>query len=104
MGNQSSKSDDQKAKTATSVGIGVGLVITSVICPPLGAAATFSTLGTGIGMKVVGSLADEEGLEEAGDVFILGAEIGGVGNTATRAVQGSHAPCGGCKSLPKAFK
>lgn len=55
-------------------------------------------------MKVVGSLADEEGLKEAGEVFILGAEIGGAGNTATRAIQGSHTPCGGCKNLPKVFK
>ncbi|CAB5395571.1 unnamed protein product [Rhizophagus irregularis] len=40
---------------------------------------TLSTacLGTGIGMKVVGSLIENKEMEEAGETIQLGAEIGG---------------------------
>ncbi|RIA87241.1 hypothetical protein C1645_828076 [Glomus cerebriforme] len=83
------------------VGIGAGLIITSIICPPLGEAMNAATLGTGIGMKVVGSLTDEGDLEEVGDIMTLGAEIGGVGNVANQAIQGPHTACDACKNLPK---
>lgn len=88
MGSQSSKSDDQKVKTAAGVGIGASLIITTAVCPPLGEAATAATLGTGVTAKVAGVLADDEDLEAAGDVLILGAEIGGVGNIGVKAIQG----------------
>lgn len=103
MGNN--QSNEEKEKTAASAGVGIGLIVTSIICPPVGAAMTTVTLGTGIGMRVVGNLADIEGLKEAGEVIQFGAEIGGVGNVATRVVQGSHGTCSKmCESVPKVFK
>lgn len=83
---QSSNSkSDEKTKTATSLGIGVGLITISVVDPPLGAAMSTACLGTGIGMKVVGSLTDNDEMEETGEIIKFGAEIGAVGNQAVNA-------------------
>lgn len=102
MGNDQSK-QKRVVLTTTSAGVGVGLIITSIICPPLGVVATTTYAASGIATTLVGKATDCEELEAIGDAVTLGAAIGGVGGTVVGGIQGSHA-CGTCKNLPKAFK
>src|SRR5438876_954493 len=97
-----SKPNNNKAKTLTSVGIDFGLTIIGIICPPLGVLASTVTTGAGVGMKLVGSLVDDEDWVEVGNVIENGAEIGEFGNKVTTLVpREPHDSCRGCKRLSK---
>ncbi|CAG8753655.1 30434_t:CDS:1 [Racocetra persica] len=95
------KDADRVAKTLTSVTIGAGLIGISILCPPLGAAATTTYGIVGASMEVAGSLSNNDELKEVGEVITFGAGIGGLGCGAIAAFSpGTHAACAGCKGAP----
>ena len=104
MGNETSKSDDDKqARAVASVGIGAGLVVLSVVCPPAGAVASATYSGTGFGMKMVGRITDNEELEKAGEVLEDGGILGGFGSGVSGVIQGKKHACSTCKIIKKAL-
>ena len=64
MGNGESKEE----KTAAKVGIGAGLVITTIFCPPLGATMAASGVLTGGAFSLAGELTGSEEMTEAGRI------------------------------------
>ncbi|CAG8480974.1 7187_t:CDS:2 [Cetraspora pellucida] len=76
MGNSSSS--DGVAKTLTGLGVTAALGVTTFFCPPLGAAMTYSAIGTGTAATLTGIAADSEDLRDAG-IIVLGSGLGNLG-------------------------
>lgn len=66
---------ESTAKTATSVGIGVGLAVTTFFFPPLGAPLTTTYVYGGAAAYGLGKVVGSEDLAEAGKVIYGGANI-----------------------------
>ncbi|CAG8793684.1 5967_t:CDS:1, partial [Dentiscutata erythropus] len=69
---------DDFAKTLTGLGITAALGITTFFCPPLGAAMTYSALGTGGVATAAGIITDTEELRDAG-LIVLSSGAGALG-------------------------
>ncbi|RHZ35594.1 hypothetical protein [endosymbiont GvMRE of Glomus versiforme] len=94
-GSQYGPGNKQSKQTAASAGIGAGLVITTAICPPLGGAMSTACTATGLGIKVVGEISENEDLAKVGEVIGMAGSVGSMGGSF---IGSSGHACAGCKT------
>jgi hypothetical protein len=77
------------------------LAVTTIVCPPVGVAATLTTQAAGAGLAIAGEICDNDDLRDGGQIYSLAGSIGGVaggaqglksGNSNSKVVCHKHCP------------
>lgn len=88
---------ESDAKTWLGIGVGIGLLALSVVCPTIAAEFIGYTQATGAILKVASKIQRDERLEDIADVMTTGSSIGNGANFAARKFSANHIKsCNNC--------